>query len=529
MSEIKKRLSLIEPALLRQLGRGLEKESLRSTPEGRLSARAHPRALGSALTHPLITTDFSESQLELITGVHHDLDGCLRELTETHQEVLHQIGDEILWCTSMPCELPADAQIPIGQYGSSFIGRAKTIYRIGLKHRYGSRMQTISGLHYNFSIPAALWPVVGRMPGLGLDDADPRATRDRGYFALIRNFREQSWLLMLLFGASPMVLRSFAEGLAHGLQPVGSDALGLPHATSLRMGPLGYQSDAQAQIGASHNCLGSYARSLHQALTRPYPPYEKIGIRQGNDYLQLSTSLLQIENEFYGTIRPKQRIHTGERPLSALSARGVEYVEVRLMDLDPFEPIGISAPTIRFLDTFLLYCLLSDSPPDSPAIIAAQSANRHSVAQRGREPGLTLESAEGTRLPLVDWARRMLDACLPVAQRLDEAWPEHQGAYQQALATMRTRLDQPDTTPSGRLMSALARRADASLGNLVCEMSTAHRQQLLALPHPLSVRADFEKMASDSFSEQARIEAADTGSFEAWRQHYISSIPPLDQ
>ena len=368
---LRTRLSAIEPATLRGIARGLEKESLRATADGNLSMRPHPRALGAPLTHPRITTDFSESQVELITGVHEDIEACLAELTEIHQITLADIDGESLWCTSMPCPLPADDQIPIGQYGSSFIGRTKTIYRVGLKHRYGSRMQTISGLHYNFSIPQTLWPLLQQMPGLRLDE-NPKRARSQGYFGLIRNFRQHSWLLLLLFGASPLVQRSFAVGMPHILKRFGRDALGLPHATSLRMGPLGYQSDAQSRIGASYNCLKSYAESLYDALTQPYPAYEKMGILYEGEYRQLSTSLLQIENEFYGTIRPKQPIRPKERPLAALAARGVEYVEVRLMDLDPFSPIGITAETIRFLDIFLLYCLLSDSPPDSPKITAAQ-------------------------------------------------------------------------------------------------------------------------------------------------------------
>ena len=226
-------------------------------PDGSLALTPHPARLGSALTHPNITTDFSESQLELITGVHPDADACLQELTEIHQVVIRAIGDELLWASSMPCNLPADEAIPIGRYGTSNVGRAKTVYRTGLSYRYGRRMQTISGIHYNFSLP-----------GIGSD----------GYFALIRNFRRLSWLPLYLFGASPAVCTSFVEGRAHELKELSPGTLYLPHATSLRMGRLGYQSDAQASLIVSYNNLKSYAASLHEALTRPYPPYEKIGI-----------------------------------------------------------------------------------------------------------------------------------------------------------------------------------------------------------------------------------------------------------
>ncbi len=374
---LQQRLDSLPREVLKGLRRGIEKESLRVRPDGRLATTPHSASLGAALTHPHITTDFSESQLELITGVHASAEACLAELTAIHQVVYRAIGNEVLWCASMPCRLPADDAIPIGRYGSSNVGRAKSVYRMGLAHRYGRRMQTISGIHYNFSLPDAA----------GTD----------AYFALIRNFRRHSWLLLYLFGASPAVCSSFVAGRNHELVRLSDDTHHLPYATSLRMGRLGYQSDAQSRLAVSYNSLQSYGASLQEALTRPYPPYEAIGIRDGDDYRQLAVSLLQIENEFYGTIRPKRVIRPGERPLHALRERGVEYVEVRLMDLDPFFAVGITAGTMHFLDTFLLHCLLRDSPPDTPQEIAALGRNQQRVAARGREPGLRLErGAEGS-------------------------------------------------------------------------------------------------------------------------------------
>jgi glutamate--cysteine ligase len=367
MSALQQRLAALGPDRLRGMRRGIEKESLRSQPDGKLALTPHPAPLGSALTHPHITTDYSESQLELITGVHASVQGCLNELTEIHQFVLRTLkaqGDERLWVSSMPCGLPTDETIPLGRYGSSNVGRAKSVYRMGLGHRYGRRMQTISGIHYNWSLP-------------GVDND--------GYFSLIRNFRRHAFLLLTLFGASPAVCSSFVEGRNHELQKLGaSGTLYMPHGTSLRMGRLGYQSEAQATLAVSYNGLEGYAASLHDALTRPWPAYETVGIRNpGGDYNQLATTLLQIENEFYGTIRPKRVIFPGERPLHALRERGVEYIEVRLMDLNPFEPIGIDAMTLRFLDVFLLHCLLADSPPDTPSEIRELAQNQHLTAARG--------------------------------------------------------------------------------------------------------------------------------------------------
>ena len=325
---------------LQGIRRGIEKESLRSLSSGALAATPHPQALGSALTHPHITTDFSESQIELITGVHAGIEDCLGELRRVQNYTLASMGEEMLWVSSMPCGLPTDDAIPLGQYGSSNVGQAKTVYRSGLGYRYGRRMQTISGIHYNWSLPEV---------------------SSQDYFALIRNFRRHAFLLLYLFGASPAVCSTFVQGRSHSLQELHPGTMGLPYATSLRMGRLGYQSDAQSALAVSYNSLEGYAASLHQALTEPYAPYVDIGVRNADgSFKQLATSLLQIENEFYGTIRPKRVIFQGERPLHALRERGVEYVEVRLMDLDPFETVGINAQTMRFLDVFLLHCLKTE-------------------------------------------------------------------------------------------------------------------------------------------------------------------------
>jgi len=516
MNRLQQRLRMLPREVLKGIRRGLEKESLRVRSDGKLSAEPHPAGLGSALTHPRITTDFSESQLELITGIHADADACLAELTEIHQIVYRHIGEELLWCASMPCGLPDDDAIPIGQYGRSNLGLAKTVYRQGLSHRYGRRMQTISGVHYNFSMPEAAWPI--------LREADEQsgpagAYQTKAYFHLIRNFRRYSWLLLYLFGASPTVCRSFVAGHAHRLQPRSTGTLFLPHATSLRMGPLGYQSDAQASLAVSFNCLKSYANSLNGALTEPYPPYEALGLRRGDEYLQLGTSLLQIENEFYGTIRPKPRFRSGERPLWALGERGVEYVEVRCMDDDPFAPVGIAAATMRFLDIFLLHCLLADSPPDTPGEIAAMSRNQHRVAERGRDPGLRLERGE-QELGLPAWGRELIGGFAPIAAALDDA---HGGDdYRQALSAADTALAEPDTTRSARVLEEMERTPDKSYVAFALAQSAQHRRTLTGLALSEETKGRYARMAEESLAARERIEAADCLSFEAYREEYLS-------
>ena len=495
------RLRRLSPERLQGMRRGIEKESLRAQPGGALALTPHPAALGSPLTHARITTDYCESQLELITGVHGSVQGCLDELTDIHQFVyreLAKLGDERLWVGSMPCGLPPDETIPIGSYGSSNIGRAKSVYRMGLGHRYGRRMQTISGIHYNWSLP-----------GLSNDE----------YFALIRNFRRHAFVLLTLFGASPAVCPSFVAGREHGLQRLSEHTLYLPHATSLRMGRLGYQSEAQSQLAVSYNNIDGYASSLHDAMTKPYPAYEKIGIRNlGGEYNQLATSLLQMENEFYGTIRPKRVIRTGERPLHALRERGVEYVEVRCMDLDPFVPVGIAAATMRFIDVFLLHCLLQESPPDTPEEIAALGRNQHRTAAFGRQPGLKLERG-GTEVRLIDWAAELIDQCRPIAAALDAAQGGDEHAT--ALAAAGAALAAPDTLPSARALSTIEQDFDNSYTGFIRAQAEQTRNHLLALPWAPAQQAAFEAMAQESLERRAALEAADTVDFETFRLAYL--------
>jgi len=504
MSKMQERLGALTPARLKGVRRGIEKESLRAQPDGKLALTPHPTALGSALTHPHITTDFSESQLELITGVHADVEACLAELTQIHQftyRVLDEAGDERLWASSMPCGLPTDETIPIGRYGSSNVGRAKSVYRVGLSHRYGRRMQTISGIHYNWSLPDV---------------------SNEQYFALIRNFRRHAFLLLYLFGASPALCSSFVAGRPHELQPLGQGSMHMPYGTSLRMGRLGYQSEAQASLAVSYNSLDGYGASLQDALTRPWPAYEAIGIRNpGGDYNQLATSLLQIENEFYGTIRPKRVIYPGERPLHALRERGVEYVEVRLMDLDPFEPIGIAAPTMRFLDVFLLHCLLADSPPDTRDEIAELAHNQNLTAARGREPGLQLKRG-GREVALTEWGAELLEQFAPIAAALDAA---HGGSkHAEAVRAAEAALRDAAILPSARVLAAMAKEHDNAFIGFVRAQSEQTRAELLTLPFSAEQQAHFERMTQSSIEAQARIEAADTMPFEIYREQYVSPM-----
>ncbi|RYF48918.1 MAG: glutamate--cysteine ligase, partial [Comamonadaceae bacterium] len=183
--------------------------------------------MGAALTHASVTTDYSEALLELITTTHGSVDSMLAELSRVHRFVYEELGAEMIWNQSMPAHLPAEADIPIAWYGTSNTGMLKHVYRRGLAERYGKTMQCIAGVHYNFSLPDAVWDILD-IPGENAQDR-----RSTGYIALIRNFTRYSWLLMYLFGASPAVSKAFMANKPAMLEPLGDDTCYLPYATSL--------------------------------------------------------------------------------------------------------------------------------------------------------------------------------------------------------------------------------------------------------------------------------------------------------
>ena len=503
--------------------RGIEREALRVTPEGRLSTRPHPPALGAALTHPFITTDFAESLLEFITEPARQIDGRRRGLERIHRfSDCHLEDGEQLWPASMPCALGAESDIQIARYGRSNLGQMKTIYRRGLAHRYGRRMQAIAGVHFNFSVPDAL---MVRLRSADHCRQSLQDYRTASYMALIRNFCRRFWLLLYLMGASPLADKSFATGRPHRLQAFGKRDLYLPHATALRMGELGYQSSAQHGLHVCYNSLASYVESLNCAIRRPYPPYQKIPDRDAQGRRQqLSPALLQIENEFYSAIRPKQTARPGETQLKALRQRGIEYIEVRCIDLNPFDRLGISREQILFLELFLLGCLFSDSPPTDSDEYAEILANQKKVVERGREPGLELARA-GHPYTLRDWGAEILAALEPLAAIMDAL--RGRGGYAASLATMRTMLDDPEHCPAARILREVEQSDGfvawglAQAAKLAAERRTAEQDDA---DSQASV-ARLQSLAAQSLAEQGEMEQAESGSpesLEAYIAHYFA-------
>lgn len=518
---LRERLALLAtPAnrsLLSECQHGIEKESLRISADGTLAQTPHPPSLGSALTHPRITTDYSEALLELITPVSRQIDELFGQLDEIHRFTYSALGEERLWTESMPCRLPAtDEEIPIAWYGTSNVGTLKYVYRRGLAVRYGKAMQCIAGIHYNFSLPPQLWQVLQAQEG------DTRSAQDyqsERYFALIRNFRRYAWLLMYLFGASPAVCASFLQGRDHRLQPLGEQSLYLPWATSLRMSDLGYNNNAQSGLNVCYNSLDNYISSMLDAISLPYAPYAALGTHDASgQWQQLNTNLLQIENEFYSPIRPKRVANSGEKPVHALRERGVEYIEVRCLDIDPFVPLGIEPATARFLDSFLLYCAISDSPQLSDSE-CEHAANNFSLAvKRGREPGLMLND-NGRERSLTEWGEALLDEIAGCAALFDQA--QGGSVFAEALAIQRAKLKDSSLTPSARVLAAIAEQGD-SFFRFALAQSQEHDAYFRNRPLDAEAQARLAAEAAASLADQAAIEAADDVDFDTFVDRYLS-------
>lgn len=522
MPSLSNRLASIQQAAnlagLADMVRGIEKESLRVSPEGTLATSPHPQALGSALTHPRITTDYSEALLEFITPPSHSSEQSIKTLADLHRFTYQHIGNELLWVNSMPCMLNRDTEIPIAHYGSSNSGKMKSVYRLGLGHRYGRPMQTIAGIHFNFSVDDKLWQFLHQQDKSELSLSDYKT---EGYFKLIRNFRRYFWLLLYLFGAAPAICRSFVEDRNHQLVPVGKDehSLHTPYATSLRMGDLGYQSSAQESLIITYNCLSSYIETLCGAITQPHPYYKEIGLsdEQGH-YKQLNNSLLQIENEFYSVIRPKRTAKSGQTALNALATGGVEYIEVRCLDLNPFEPVGITAEQIKFLDCFLLFCLLEDSPRSNEDEYQQLQENQKRMVYKGRKPDLKLYHF-GEERPAQLWGQEIFNKLQPIAELLDSK--SNSQAYQQALKLQNKKLDQPGLTPSAKILEEMQDQ-QVTFYRWAMNSSINNREHFTS--HPLSPdeTARYEAMARESLEKQREIESNTTISFEEYLADYYA-------
>ena len=496
---------------------GLEKESLRVMPEGGIAQTPHPAAWGSPLTHPLITTDFSEALTELVTPPCDSIPEVIQSLDDIQNFIYRNLDNEILWATSMPCVVAGETSIPLAQYGSSNAAKIKTAYRRGLGLRYGRAMQVIAGVHFNYSFSDDFLRLYQQL----LKNNEPyQDFVSEQYMGLVRNLLRYGWLVPYLFGASPAVCKSFLNGQRTILQEFNDNTYFEPYATSLRLGDIGYQNNKEdlAGIKACYDSLEAYAESLQRAINTPCPAYEAIGVKEDDEYLQLNANILQIENEYYSTVRPKQILLGNEKPSVALKKRGVAYIELRSVDVNAFDPHGINSEQLHFLEVLMLFCLLEESPVLSKSEIDAIDENLVLVAHKGRTPGLGLRRGD-EKISLQDWASELCNKMKPVACLLDRA--HYCENYFSSVKSQIASVFDPDLTPSARMLSEM-RDYNEGFFHHAQRMSKHHYQYYKM--HALSEEKIqfFEQAARESLHEQHQIEATDCISFDEYLEKYFN-------
>ena len=499
------------------INRGMEKEGLRQTFDGQLAQTPHPKKLGSALTNKYITTDYSEALIEFITPIFKDSQELQDFLLDLHSFARQNLPDsESFWCHSMPCILTAEEDIPIAEYGSSNIGQMKHIYRHGLAWRYTRRMQTIAGIHYNFSYPEELWTFLHSHEKSELSLQDFKSVK---YFDLIRNFQRYVWLLFYFSGSSPALCKSFLSGQNHNLDSFDDCTAYLPHSTSLRMSDLGYTNNDQQQLNVSFNSIEEYTDTLSKAIDTPSEDFAKIGIKVDGKYRQLNDSILQIENEFYSIIRPKRTTNSAEKPTMALKKRGVEYIEIRMLDINPFEASGISKEQLNLLDIIMLSCLLNPSPEINNKELQVIQSNQQKAILEGRDPNLKIESPESQDIPFKQLASECLKNMQSTADFLDDNFKVSH--YKETLAKATEIVADSSLTPSGRVLKEME-KGTCSYYPFARNISAQHNETFLNKKINPDLLKIFTEEAASSLKAQKALEDSETMPFDQFLANYFN-------
>lgn len=246
----------------------------------------------------------------------------------------------------------------------------------------------------------------------------------------------------------------------------------------------------------------------------------EIGTHQDGEWVQLNTNILQIENEYYSNIRPKRVTYTGERPIQALMARGIQYVEVRCLDINPFLPMGIDVQEARFLDAFLLYCALNESPLLENNECGNATSNFLKVVKEGRRPGLHL-LRQGQLVDLKEWAGELLEKIAPLAALLDRG--HGSDAHSKALDAQLAKVKDSSLTPSAQVLAAMQEHKE-SFSQFSLRQSLAHAEFFRSESLSKEDQARFEEAARNSLLQQAELEQNEVGDFDVFVGSYQASI-----
>lgn len=492
---------------------GIERETLRTNTDAYLSQTLHPESLGNVYTHKNITIDYAESLLELVTDTHNNPENLYLQLLNLHKFTAQNINNELLWPTSMPCILPDNPElIEFGYFGQSNGGKIKRLYRSGLAYRYGRPMQMIAGIHFNYSPSQDFWNYLSQYKKQKLN----QNFKNEIYMAALRNIGRTSWLVCYLFGASPACDFSF-QPAQQLLTRHHKRSLIWNNACTLRMSQLGYQN--KADFSVDFNNLEAYIKDLIYAVLTPSPIYEYIGIQapDGN-YRQISTNILQIENEYYASARPKQIPNKNEAPTLALARRGILYLELRLPDCNPYSPVGISLEQIYFLETYMLYCLMKNSPEIKHCEQDEINRNRLRAACCGLSKDLKL-SYHCKEKSMKSWALEILEEMLKIAAIMDKNTDKE--LYQNSVR------EQIKAVESGEVLAAKVRNdlIDKDFINFAQELQNKH---LTVLKSPLDseTKQELNNLRNKSLEDFAKIEKAAENQipFSEYLEHYFDEL-----
>ncbi len=439
--------------LFQQGSYGLEKESLRVHKDGSLALTPHPHQFGNRSFHPYIQTDFAESQLELITPPNHQLQDTMRWLSAIHQVVLRNMEkDEYIFPLSMPPKLPAPEFIKVAQ-----LDKAEDVaYREHLVEVYGKEKQMVSGIHYNFQLAPKL---VEKLHELVAVEENFVEFQNRLYLKMGKNFLRYQWILVYLLSATPTV----DPGYFKGNSPLKAGE----YVRSLRSSRYGYVNEAD--IIVSFDSLQKYADSLEH------------WVKEGR---------LIAEKEFYSNVRLR-----GANKARELVQKGIQYVEFRLFDLNPFEEFGMSEADANFIHYFILLMLWLDETADQNAVELgrarlAEVALEHPLA-------MTKYAQEG---------KALLQQMLQMAESL--LAPKN---IQKTIAEKLAQFDAPETTLCGKLVQAIEK--EGSYQKLGAKLAQEYKARALAKYYQLEAFSNMElstqALMADAIAQGFKLEILD--------------------
>ena len=493
------------------ISRGIEKESLRVSKDNTISSEDHPASLGSALTNKYITTDFSEALLEFITPTHSSVENALNNLDEICKFVVTKTP-ETIWPSSIPCKIKNENSIRLADYGTSNAGLLKTLYRSGLSYRYGSMMQTVSGIHYNFSFSDKFFESLR-------GDEDLQSFKNKSYLNLIRNFRRNAWMILYLFGSSPVVPKTFITDRKNFLQELNQEDLFLEYATCLRMSELGYMSKAQDNLHIAYNDINEYLKDLKNDLNKEHKRYGEIGIIKDGKRIQINSSIIQIENEYYSSIRPKRITPTGERPINILRNEGIDYVEIRALDNNSFLPTGIDEDTSYFLEAYLIGCFFGEDKKSTENEIKELLMNWGNVVKEGRNPNLKLLKNK-EKVSIKDSGMAVIDSLRNIFEQMPPEMNEYTKKVFKSLDRQEEKFNNASLTPSGKIVTDL-RNNNKTWEELNLELAKQHSDSLEKIRMDLSYLSEEAQISLGKFKE---LEAYNEEEFDVYLDKFVNDI-----